>query len=111
MNLASIVFDCRDAATVARFWAGALECPIGEDASPAYAVVSSNPAWMFLAVPEAKVVKNRVHVDLEAADLEAEVERLVALGATRLADHDEGGTRWVTLSDVEGNEFDVASGA
>lgn len=47
--------------------------------------------------------ENRVHVDLAAADLEAEV----GLGATRIADREEGGSRWVTLTDPESNEFDV----
>jgi hypothetical protein len=41
------------------------------------------------------------------AILETEVDRLLALGARRLGDFDEGGARWVTLTDPEGNEFDV----
>ena len=52
-------------------------------------------------------MKNRVHVDLGTADLDAELQRLAGLGATHLADLDEGGTRWTTLADPEGNEFDV----
>ena len=52
-------------------------------------------------------MKNRVHVDLATEDLEAELERVVGLGATRVADYDESGTRWTTLSDPAGNEFDV----
>ncbi len=65
---------------------------------------------LFQAVPETKVVKNRVHLDLlvgpEAHD--AEVERLVGLGATINGVHagDEG--RWTLLMDPEGNEFDVS---
>ena len=53
-------------------------------------------------------MKNRVHVDLGTADLESELKRLAGLGATHIADLDEGGTRWTTLADPEGNEFDVA---
>jgi hypothetical protein len=49
-----------------------------------------------------------VHLDMHAQDWEAEVARLVGLGATRLGDHDEHGTRWTVLADVEGNEFCVA---
>jgi Glyoxalase-like domain len=48
-------------------------------------------------------VKNRVHLDLRAADIDEETARLVDLGATELA-RLEG---WVTLADPEGNEFDV----
>ena len=65
---------------------------------------------LFQAVPEAKVVKNRVHLDLlvgpEAHD--AEVERLVALGATVQSVHDGPEGRWTLLTDPEGNEFDVS---
>ena len=65
---------------------------------------------LFQAVPEPKTVKNRVHLDLlvgpEAVD--AEVERLVALGATVVGVHDGEGGRWTLLTDPEGNEFDVS---
>ncbi len=65
------------------------------------------PRLFFQRVPETKRVKNRVHLDLRCDNLEAEVERLVALGA-RVLDRqprqppDRG---WVTLADPEGNEF------
>jgi glyoxalase superfamily protein len=53
-----------------------------------------------------------MHPDLITADLEAEVERLVGLGATWKADVKLGSVRWTTLLDPEGNEFDViAEGA
>ena len=65
---------------------------------------------LFQTVPEAKVVKNRVHLDLlvgpEAHD--AEVERLVALGATVVGVHDGDEGRWTLLADPEGNEFDIS---
>jgi predicted enzyme related to lactoylglutathione lyase len=61
-------------------------------------------------VPEPKTVKNRVHLDLlvgpQAHD--AEVERLVALGATVVGVHDGDEGRWTLLTDPEGNEFDVS---
>jgi hypothetical protein len=65
---------------------------------------------LFQAVPEPKTVKNRVHLDLlvgpEAVD--AEVERLVGLGATKVAEHDGPDGRWILLTDPEGNELDVS---
>ncbi|MEA2842781.1 MAG: hypothetical protein QOJ69_452 [Actinomycetota bacterium] len=65
---------------------------------------------LFQAVPEPKTVKNRVHLDLlvgpEAQD--AEVERLVGLGATVVGVHDGAEGRWTLLADPEGNEFDVS---
>lgn len=60
---------------------------------------------LFQTVPEAKTVKNRVHLDLNvgAEARPAYLERLVGLGAVVVAEHDH----WVTLTDPEGNEFDV----
>jgi hypothetical protein len=64
---------------------------------------------LFQAVPEPKTVKNRVHLDLMVgpAAHEAEVERLVALGATVVSVHDGPDGKWTLLTDPEGNEFDV----
>ena len=62
---------------------------------------------MFVAVPEPRQGKNRMHLDLVATDLPAEVERAVALGATKIGEFDEYGTRWTTLTDPEGNVFDI----
>ncbi len=66
---------------------------------------------LFQQVPEPKTVKNRVHLDLhlEVDDEQAEVRRLISLGATKLWDGQEGSTTWVTLADPEGNEFCVAT--
>jgi hypothetical protein len=65
---------------------------------------------LFQAVPEPKSAKNRVHLDIlvgpEAQD--AEVERLVALGATVVGLHEGDEGRWTLLTDPEGNEFDVS---
>jgi len=79
-------------------------------------MIFSADGWirlLFIEVPERKAVKNRLHLDLRPVDgtREAEVERLVGLGATQVADHrrpDGGG--WVTLADPEGNEFCVLRG-
>jgi hypothetical protein len=59
---------------------------------------------IFQLVPEAKTVKNRVHLDMLADDLQAETARLVELGARRVADHGD----FVVLADIEGNEFCLA---
>ena len=65
---------------------------------------------LFQAVPEPKTVKNRVHLDLLVGpeDHDAEVERLLALGATVVSVHDGQEGRWTLLVDPEGNEFDVS---
>ncbi len=63
---------------------------------------------LFIEVPDVKQVKNRVHFDLRPVDgsRDAELARLVGLGATTLADRrNPDGTGWVVLADPEGNEF------
>jgi hypothetical protein len=64
---------------------------------------------LFQRVPEAKSVKNRLHLDLHvgAERRAAEVERLEGLGASVLRHVKEPGGEWVTMTDPEGNEFDV----
>ena len=54
-------------------------------------------------------MKNRVHLDMQAADRAAEVERLVGLGATIVHEQHEYGMEWNTLADPEGNEFCLAT--
>lgn len=118
LNISAVTFDCEHAATLAAFWSAALGRPIDpgqeEDGSFFASIGRAEPTpgapiLMFIKVPEGKTAKNRVHLDLDASDRAAEVERLVALGATVVHDRDEYGTRWTTLADPEGNEFCVAS--
>ena len=68
------------------------------------------PRMLFQRVPEAKTVKNRLHLDVRvgAERREAEVSRLIASGATELWRASQGPHEWVTLADPEGNEFCVA---
>jgi hypothetical protein len=65
---------------------------------------------LFQAVPEPKTVKNRQHLDVHvgAEQREAEVARLIGMGATELWRERQGPYSWVTLADPEGNEFCVA---
>ena len=65
-------------------------------------------------MPEPKTVKNRVHLDLVPADRtrDEEVERLLSIGATLVADHRRSdGAGWVTLADPEGNELCIERSA
>jgi hypothetical protein len=112
LHLANITFDCTDAARVATFWSAALNRPLDQDPSEWFASIGRNDrlqtVWLFIKVPEAKQAKNRCHVDLRADHRDAEVQRLLGLGARHHADYDEHGLQWTTLLDVEGNEFCVA---
>jgi uncharacterized glyoxalase superfamily protein PhnB len=51
-----------------------------------------------------------VHLDLVATDIQADVERAISLSATKVAEFDEYGTRWTTMTDPEGNVFDIGVG-
>ena len=123
VRLAAVTIDCADALALARFWSAALDRPIDPGGGAEFASIGmpehrdqtgwsisadDGPTWLFAQVPEAKTAKNRMHVDVAAADHEGEVERLLDLGATRVADMDEWGYRWTVLHDPEGNEFCVA---
>ena len=105
-----LAIDCRDPRALARFWAAALgQQVLAEDDAEVIvgADPHSYPGLCFLAVPEGKTSKNRLHIDLDPDDQDAEVERLLALGAT-LADVGQGAdATWVVLADPEGNEFCV----
>jgi hypothetical protein len=112
LTIANVTFDCADALELARFWSAVMEKPIDDGANQYFATIGSSPTLMFLMVPENKSVKNRCHIDLAvdpaSENREAEVKRLLDLGATHVADHDEYGHRWTVLRDPSGNEFCVA---
>ncbi len=111
----SVSLDCADAGKLADFWSQVLDRPVDEGGSQDFASIGMSgegpgqPVWMFHRVPEAKQVKNRVHVDFIAGGLQDEVQRLLTLGATHVRDVDEGGYQWATLLDPEGNEFDMVA--
>ena len=65
------------------------------------------PKLLLQQVPEAKTEKNRLHLDLHVADIEAEATRLERAGAVRLRRVDEFGISWIAMTDPEGNEFCV----
>jgi hypothetical protein len=115
VSLYAVSLDCANAKDLAAFWAAALDRTVDEGASEEFAAIGlTDPAghatqWMFHKVPEGKTAKNRFHPDLVTPDLEGDAKRLLDLGAARLADIEEGGFRWVTLSDPEGNEFDLVA--
>jgi hypothetical protein len=104
-----ISVDAADPATLGRWWKDALGWVVVNDEPDEFEIRPGDgrqPGLLFISVPEAKSTKNRLHLDLRPDDQDAEVERLVALGATH-ADVGQGAQTWVVLSDPEGNEFCV----
>jgi predicted enzyme related to lactoylglutathione lyase len=107
-----IVIDARDLPGLARFWTQALgwrvlserprEIVIGPDVNAAVGIC-------FMPSTDPKIVKNRVHLDLTASadERDAEISRLIALGAQRVDIGQTGQETWTVLADPEGNEFCV----
>jgi hypothetical protein len=117
-KLKDIVFDCENAATLARFWAAALDdydirpydeaeiqrlatLALTPETDPTVMVDGPNGSLCFQEVAEPKVGKNRVHVDLTSRDRSLEVARLVLLGASVEADFVDH----TVMADPQGNEF------
>ncbi|MCJ1715787.1 VOC family protein [Microbacterium sp. M1A1_1b] len=112
-----VTFDCADPARLARFWADVLGYALQGDGTACVDPTGVGPRIWFQQVPEGKVVKNRLHLDVRVATglvgderlqaLETEGSRVEALGATRvrmlLADGDEESC--LVMQDIEGNEF------
>ena len=111
-----IVVDAVDADRLAAFWAAALGYRAHGRFRQYRSLVDpdgAGPKVIIQQVDEPKSAKNRVHLDVHTGDVEAEVERLVVLGATRLDPLPiaEAGTSWVRMCDPDGNEFCVCAQA
>lgn len=121
-KLDAVTVDCRHAAALARFWAEALDgyavrpyddeeiarlagLGLTPDTDPTVMVDGPGPSLCFQEVPEDKLTKNRVHLDIETSDRDAEVDRLSRLGAARVTTFDTH----VLMQDPEGNEFCVSA--
>ncbi|RCG29409.1 VOC family protein [Sphaerisporangium album] len=109
MNLIweQLVVDAADPVALGQWWSKALGWVVVNDAEDEYEIrmaVDILPGLIFAPVPEKKEVKNRLHLDFRPEDQDAEVDRLVALGA-RKVDVGQGDESWVVLADPEGNEF------
>ncbi|MFI6531243.1 VOC family protein [Nonomuraea sp. NPDC050547] len=109
----NVAIDCADAFELAGFWSEATGGPRHPEDRPGdhetQVLLPEGPVLHFNQVPEKKTTKNRFHLCLRPeTSREEEVERLLSLGATQVADHrNPDGSGWVILADPEGNEFCV----
>jgi predicted enzyme related to lactoylglutathione lyase len=106
-----LVIDAHDPDRLAEFWSAALGYEIAAGVAQYRSLRDPEgvgPKLLIQGVPEVKAGKNRLHLDIAASDLEAEAERLVALGATRIREDpvEEFGIS-ILLADPEGNEVCV----
>jgi len=118
LSLFAIIVDCQDPRQQADWWANVLSFQVTERNTDEYQVgegVPGGPSLYFMKVPERKVVKNRLHLDLIAeGPMESEVARLVEAGARVVEvredpDSPQNPDRWTVLTDLEDNEFCVTS--
>jgi hypothetical protein len=117
LDMAWLAVDCTDPAPVARFWAEVFGIGTEPDQDGDWVVEppGSTVKLLFQRVPqdEVKLVKNRLHLDLRPGspdEQQAEVARLMRLGATRAEVGQTGEESWVVLADPGGNEFCVLRG-
>ncbi|WP_455351760.1 VOC family protein [Streptomyces sp. SYSU K217416] len=107
-----IVFDCADPAALVRFWAALLGGePVDRSEEWSYIDPPGFTRVAFQRVPEGKAAKNRLHLDLDAGDVDAAADEAVRLGAVRvggMVTDDHG--HFQVLHDPEGNEFCFVQG-
>src|SRR5688500_9632680 len=113
-RFSELVVDCRDPETLAAFWAAVLDYQVlSRDDDGAVEIGSAEgfggatPTLVFAPVPDPTPGKVRLHIDLNATDRDqdAELERLLGLGATRADVGQTGEDGWHVLADPEGNQF------
>ena len=113
MILRHVTVDCAHPYELATFWSKLTGWPVSSEDQPGDDEVlveapAPVPGLLFIAVPEGKTGKNRIHFDLQPTERsrDEELPRLLELGATVYEDHRKpNGRGWVTLQDPEGNEF------
>jgi len=107
-----VTFDTHDAPALAEWWARQTGGTAVDESGGMYVMVTpATPGSMTLSfqhVEDPTPGKNRIHLDLSAPDRDAEVDRLLADGASLVARREEHGFAWVVLADPDGNQFCVA---
>jgi len=105
-----VVVDALDPVRLAHWWAEVLRFQVLEESADVMLIgpdAKTSPQLTFVAVPDPKDGKNRMHLDLTPDDQDAEVERLLDMGARHVDIGQSASASWVVMSDPEGNEFCV----
>lgn len=111
LRIAQITVNSTDALALARWWADQLGAEITAENEGWFVVVTApqGPSLAFQRVDDPTPGRNRIHLDLTSAALDAEVGRLTGAGAQLVRRETlPNGFAWVTLADPDGNEFCVS---
>ncbi|WP_340539268.1 VOC family protein [Nocardioides sp. GXZ039] len=109
LTLGMVTCDTPDPRGLATWWAAQTGGDVVDPFDGAFVMVVGGPVRLAFQIDQAPTPgKNRLHLDLVAADLDGEVDRLVAAGAGLVERRGDDSFRWVTLTDPAGNEFCVA---
>ena len=105
--LYAITMDVNDLETCAKFWSQVLGIGIlyQDEKYLRLGQKGERPTLLLQKVPEPHKVKNRVHIDLDVADLDVAVSRVQELGGNKLRELSEYGIKWAVMTDPDGNEF------
>nr|WP_131721709.1 VOC family protein [Mycolicibacterium komanii]CRL68921.1 glyoxalase/bleomycin resistance protein/dioxygenase [Mycolicibacterium komanii] len=115
MRIGMYSFDCRDAATLARFWSRVLNRRVDEPSSAEFTTIGLDDGgvtWMFQGrpAPDPPTGLNRLMIDFDGGSAWSEhADRVESLGAVRVSDHAEDGLNWVVFRDPENNTFRIFS--
>ena len=111
VRVGSVVIDCNDFTAMLAFWSAALGYVPRDEPEEGWAILRDptdvGVQVSLQKVPEPRIGKNRLHLDLYTTDLDGEIERLLSIGARRYQREAEPGEDFVTLEDPEHNLFDV----
>jgi hypothetical protein len=107
ISVYTVTIDCAEPKRLSEFWAALLDFNVEFDSEDEVAIEprdGSQPTLLFIKVPDSKVAKNRIHLDLNPEDQAAEVRRAKELGAAEV-DIGQKDVTWIVMADPEGNEF------
>ena len=107
LHIEHITFDCHDAWGLAAFWSTVTGQAIEDDWGDFVRLAPGlgGIRLAFQEVPEDKIAKNRMHLDINSDNMAETVNNLVAIGASVVAEHSSPNATWTVMQDPEGNEF------
>lgn len=108
IRISGVCIDTNDVVGATAFWSALTGYKVAssdEDGASLVTTDGTGPGLYVQLVPEPRVGKNRLHLDLQTSDVAAGVDRALELGATEVKSYVEADGGWVVLADADGNQF------